>query len=297
MPPLAGVGSALGFFTAPVAFDLSRSHRVTLDNANFEDIELLFAELEGEGAAILQEADESQNIIFERTVMMRFVGQGAETDLSIEHKPFQQWTKQEIRDHFDAVYQKLYGRTYPETPVEFVTFKVRASLPERPFRIPPLASTSGTVEACIKGERQAFSLIKKEFMLFKVFAQIVYMIIKSLFAIYYSFHDNNSSRSINRMLIGIFDGLKITSIDPLVLPAILILMVSQRRSSKDRGKCCAKVSKWPYWLPEAWCHLRRQQLKFWPATTILMSVSLMHGLLSQWIRLCWTKWPPRICLS
>jgi N-methylhydantoinase A len=93
VPPLAGVGSALGFFTAPVAFDLSRSHRVTLDNANFDEIEQLFAELEGEGAAILQEADKSQNIIFERTVMMRFVGQGAETDLSIEHKPFQQWTK------------------------------------------------------------------------------------------------------------------------------------------------------------------------------------------------------------
>jgi N-methylhydantoinase A len=169
VPPLAGVGSALGFFTAPVAFDLSRSHRVTLDNANFDEIEQLFAELEGEGAAILQEADKSQNIIFERTVMMRFVGQGAETDLSIEHKPFQQWTKPEIRDHFDAVYQKLYGRTYPETPVEFVTFKVRASLPERPFRIPPLASTSGTLEACIKGERQAFSLIKKEFIPFKVY--------------------------------------------------------------------------------------------------------------------------------
>ncbi|UCD77483.1 MAG: hydantoinase/oxoprolinase family protein, partial [Desulfobacterales bacterium] len=34
VPPLAGVGSALGFFTAPVAFDLTRSHRVALDNAD-----------------------------------------------------------------------------------------------------------------------------------------------------------------------------------------------------------------------------------------------------------------------
>jgi N-methylhydantoinase A len=53
--------------------------------------------------------------------------------------------------------------------VEFVTFKVRASLPERPFRIPPLASTKGTLEDCIKGERQAFSLLKKEFIPFKVY--------------------------------------------------------------------------------------------------------------------------------
>ncbi len=46
VPPLAGVGSALGFFTAPVAFDLSRSHRLVLDDADFADIEDLFAQLE-----------------------------------------------------------------------------------------------------------------------------------------------------------------------------------------------------------------------------------------------------------
>jgi len=169
VPPLAGVGSALGFFTAPVAFDLTRSHRVALDDADFTQIEQLFGELEKEGAAILQEADKDQKIIFERTLMMRFVGQGAETDLSIDTKPIDQWKKEQIRELFDAVYQKLYGRTYPETPVEFVTFKVRASLPERPFRIPPLQNTGTSIEDCLKGERQAFSLIKKEYLPFKVF--------------------------------------------------------------------------------------------------------------------------------
>jgi len=169
VPPLAGVGSALGFFTAPVAFDLTRSHRVALEGADLKQIEQLFLELEKEGAAILQEADKEQKIIFERTLMMRFVGQGAETDLSIDTKPIDQWEKEEIRALFDAVYQKLYGRTYPETPVEFVTFKVRASLPERPFRIPPLQNTEKSIVECLKGERQAFSLIKKEYIPFKVF--------------------------------------------------------------------------------------------------------------------------------
>jgi len=172
VPPLAGVGSALGFFTAPVAFDLSRSHRVSLDDADFNEVEGLFEALENEGAVILQEADEEQKIIFERTIMMRFVGQGAETDLPLERKPFHQWKKTEIRDLFDNTYKKLYGRTYPETPVEFVTFKVRASLPERPFRIPPLANTEGILEDCIKGERNAFSLLKKEFIPFKVYDRL-----------------------------------------------------------------------------------------------------------------------------
>jgi N-methylhydantoinase A len=169
VPPLAGVGSALGFFTAPVAFDLTRSHRVTLVGADFNEIERLFNELENEGAAILQQAGKDEKIIFERTLMMRFVGQGAETDLSIEPKPFIQWEKMQIREFFDDAYKKLYGRTYPDTPVEFVTFKVRASLPQREFRIPPLRQIEGKPADCIKGERQAFSLIRKEYIPFTVY--------------------------------------------------------------------------------------------------------------------------------
>ncbi len=169
VPPLAGVGSALGFFTAPVAFDLTRSHRVGLDEARFHEIERLFKELEAEGAAILLQAGKEEKIIFERTLMMRFVGQGAETDLLIERKPFDRWEKAQIRQLFDEVYKKLYGRTYPETPVEFVTFKVRASLPQREFRLPPLRQTQGEIAAAVKGERPAYSLVRKEFIPFRVY--------------------------------------------------------------------------------------------------------------------------------
>ncbi len=169
VPPLAGVGSALGFFTAPVAFDLTRSHRVALNGADFREIEHLFQALEQEGAAILQQAGQNATIIFERTLLMRFLGQGAETDLPIEGKPFDQWEKAQIRELFDEAYKKLYGRTYPDTPVEFVTFKVRASLPQRQFRIPPLPQTEGRLPDCIKGERPAFSLVRREFIPFTVY--------------------------------------------------------------------------------------------------------------------------------
>ena len=172
VPPLAGVGSALGFFTAPVAFDLTRSHRVALDDANLTEIERLFQELEKEGAAILQQAGKDQSIVFERTLMMRFVGQGAETDLSIERKPFDQWEKNQIRGFFDDAYKKLYGRTYPETPVEFVTFKLRASLPSREFRIPPLRQSTGKLADCTKGQRSAFSLVSKEYIPFTVYDRV-----------------------------------------------------------------------------------------------------------------------------
>lgn len=169
VPPLAGVGSALGFFTAPVAFDLSRSHRVTLNDADFGDIKALFKDLETEGAAILADAAKDKKIIFERTLLMRFVGQGAETDLVIDPKPFDQWVKRDIRELFDTEYKRLYGRTYPDTPVEFVTFKLRASLPKAPFKIPKLDTAQTDRERCIKGERMAFSVIEKDYRPFTVY--------------------------------------------------------------------------------------------------------------------------------
>lgn len=169
VPPLAGVGSALGFFTAPVAFDLSRSHRLVLDEADFADIEDLFGRLEKEGADILADAAKGEQVIFQRTLLMRFVGQGAETDLVIDPKPFTQWTRQEIRDKFDTEYKRLYGRTYPETPVEFVTFKVRATLPSRPFTMPQLTTDQTSLDACIKGQRKAYSVLQKDYIDFTVY--------------------------------------------------------------------------------------------------------------------------------
>ncbi len=164
VPPLAGVGSALGFFTAPVAFDLTRSHRVRLDEADFNEIEALFQNLETEGAAILQRTVYDASLRIERTLMMRFVGQGAETDLTLENRPFHEWKIPEIRHLFDQVYEKLYGRTYPETQIEFVTFKVRVSEPERPFQLPRFEGQNGELTDAMKGSRPAFSLARKIFL-------------------------------------------------------------------------------------------------------------------------------------
>jgi N-methylhydantoinase A len=164
VPPLAGVGSALGFFTAPVAFDRARSHKVKLDEADFDGIEKIFHELEQESKATLKGARKGSKILYERALDMRFVGQGAETTVPIDSRSFAQWNVKEIRHLFDEHYKKLYGRTYPETPVEFVTFRVRARLSDRPFTMPPLERKESLLDAAIKGKRPAFSLIANDYI-------------------------------------------------------------------------------------------------------------------------------------
>ena len=169
VPPNAGVGSALGFFTAPRAFDLLRSHKVSLSNANFGETEEIFKELEAEAAKILKKEATEKDIHFQRSLDMRFVGQGAETNVPISERDFTKLKKEDIRRRFDEVYVKLYGRTYPDSEVEFINFKVRASLPERLLQLPKLEKKGGSLADAVKGKRQAYSATARDFIPYTVY--------------------------------------------------------------------------------------------------------------------------------
>ncbi len=169
VPPNAGVGSALGFFTAPRAFDLVRSHKVSLDRADFSQIEEIFREMEAEGTRTLQKGGSAEAIRFERSVDVRFVGQGSETRIPVPETHFDRVEKGYVRRRFDEIYQNLYGRTYPESAVEFINFRVRASLPERLLELPRLAQGEGPLEKSIKGRRMAYSGIAGDFIPYTVY--------------------------------------------------------------------------------------------------------------------------------
>lgn len=169
IPPLPGVGSALGFFTAPISFDTARSYKVLVDKVDFSLIEGIFHELELEAETVLRSVRDTGNIQFERSLEMRFVGQGFETLVPIDTRPFTEWRREEIKEIFRKQYEKLYGRTYPDTPVEFVTFKVRATLLEKPFKLPAFKTQTSDVSQAIKGRREAYSLLKKDFIPYTVY--------------------------------------------------------------------------------------------------------------------------------
>jgi len=88
IPPNAGVGSAMGFFTAPRAFDLLRSHKVSLSASNFQEIETIFKRLETDAGKILMKEAADDVIRYERSLDMRFVGQGSEVNVSIQSGDF-----------------------------------------------------------------------------------------------------------------------------------------------------------------------------------------------------------------
>jgi N-methylhydantoinase A len=168
VPPNAGVGSALGFFTAPRAFDLVRSHKVPFATADFAKLEALFRELEADGERTLRKAGASGPIGFARSVEARFIGQGSETGLPVPEREFAALDAGELRRRFDRAYERLYGRTYPESPVEFVNFCVRASLPVKQLELPRLTHKGRTRDA-VKGERKAYSGVTRDFIAHAVY--------------------------------------------------------------------------------------------------------------------------------
>lgn len=169
VPPNAGVGSALGFFTAPRAFDMVRSHKAALDDADFADIESLFREMEGEARKALEASGKTEQIRFERSVDVRFVGQGSETSVRVPEGDLRDVKPQDIRSRFDETYEKLYGRTYPDSAVEFINFKIRASLPERLLNLPRIGQKSVNLKDAVKRKRDAYSAVAEEFIPFTVY--------------------------------------------------------------------------------------------------------------------------------
>jgi N-methylhydantoinase A/oxoprolinase/acetone carboxylase beta subunit len=146
-----------------------RSHKVSLAEANFAEIEKIFRELEADGEKTLKKSGKDEAVRFERSLDMRFVGQGSETNVPVTERDFTKLKRENIRKKFDQIYEKLYGRTYPDSAVEFINFKVRASLPERLFKFSKLDKKGQGLKAAVKGQRPAYSGIVKDFIPYTVY--------------------------------------------------------------------------------------------------------------------------------
>ncbi len=177
VPPNAGVGSAMGFFTAPRAFDLVRSHKVALKEADLGELEGIYRELEAEGRRTLERGGSLQRLSFDRSVDARFVGQGSETNVPLPAGEMTALSPKDLRRRFDEVYERLYGRTYPDSDLELVSFRVRASLPEKLLELPRLEPASGEggaggagdaapadPAAALKGERPAYCALTGDYV-------------------------------------------------------------------------------------------------------------------------------------
>ncbi|MBE8525197.1 hydantoinase/oxoprolinase family protein [Amycolatopsis sp. H6(2020)] len=147
-PPAAGVLSAAGFLTAPLAFDFVRSARAAVHDLSREQVDALFAEMEAAGEALLAKSGVDE-VTHRRVAEMRYAGQGYEIRVPVHDG---HWPGTLI-DEFTRTYRALYQRSGPEVGVEVLNWRVVSSGPKPAVT---LRLTSASPGEARKGTRQAY---------------------------------------------------------------------------------------------------------------------------------------------
>jgi N-methylhydantoinase A len=131
IPKSAGVGSALGFLWAPVAYQSVRSFHQRLDGIDHGGVERLLTELATSAEAVVRRAAPDASLRQQRLVYMRYAGQGHEIAVDLPVRSFDAATTEQLKADFAARYAELYGRSLPHIPVEAVSWSVLVEAGDR----------------------------------------------------------------------------------------------------------------------------------------------------------------------
>jgi N-methylhydantoinase A len=147
VPTGAGVGSAVGFLLAPIAFEIARSHRAILnDRFDAAPINALRAEMRAEAEAVIRPAAPAATLAETWTSEMRYCGQGHELSIAIQAESIGVHDWRALAALFAAQYAAQFGRTIPQLDVEILSWSLRLSTPQSPMPALPVDGAAATVK-------------------------------------------------------------------------------------------------------------------------------------------------------
>jgi N-methylhydantoinase A len=140
VPSNAGVGSAVGFLRAPIAYEIARSGLQRLDAFDAAAANALVAAMREEAEAIVRRGAGDAPLTETRTALMRYRGQGHEISVALPVRPYTQADAAELRHLFEDAYRRLYRRVIPGVEVELLSWVLLLSAPPpaEPEAPPPL---------------------------------------------------------------------------------------------------------------------------------------------------------------
>ena len=127
VPTEAGVGSAIGFLRAPVAYEVVRSRNMRLRDFDAEVANEIVEEMSAEALAVVQSGAPDARLEETRGAYMRYVGQGHEIFVTFPTRAFGAGDREVVQRAFDAEYARLYRRVIPEAEVEVLTWALTIS--------------------------------------------------------------------------------------------------------------------------------------------------------------------------
>jgi len=133
VPAAAGVGSAVGFLLAPVAYEVVRSRRQRLAALDPAVINELMSDMHGEALAVVRqgvgEAVPPDALRETRHAYMRYVGQGHEIAVALPVESYSEGHAGIFRRLFEEAYRQLYGRVIDGVEIEALSWTLTITAP------------------------------------------------------------------------------------------------------------------------------------------------------------------------
>jgi len=154
VPADAGVGSAVGFLLAPVAYEVVRSRYARLDDLDAAGLTALFGDMEAEATSIVQLGAPGADLSITRHGYARYVGQGHEIKVELPDGPFDDKSGAAIRAMFETAYEARFGLLIPGMTIEVLTWSLTAiadtktAAPVTQTGLMPNAITATTRQLC-----------------------------------------------------------------------------------------------------------------------------------------------------
>ena len=155
VPTHAGVGSAVGFLRAPVAYEVVRSRNMRLRQYDPEFVNAIFHEMYDEAKAVVEAGAPGSVVSEHRLAYMRYLGQGHEIAVNLPTRPLTDEDADLVQTSFDATYERFYQRTLPNAEVEVLTWALTLTTASAPSETTSMEPTDSR-DAQVAGSRAIF---------------------------------------------------------------------------------------------------------------------------------------------
>jgi N-methylhydantoinase A len=118
VPADAGVGSAIGFLKAPIAYEIVRSQFDCLSRFNADAAQRLLGEMRAAAEAVVRLGAPEATLRASSSAQMRYHGQGHEISVAVPDR----LCADTLHEAFEAAYRRHYGRTIPGVDIEVLTW-------------------------------------------------------------------------------------------------------------------------------------------------------------------------------
>ena len=128
IPSGAGVGSAIGFLLAPIAYEVVRTLQVDFGDFDASAVNTMLDEMRAEATNVVRGgAPPDSPLAVTRVVELRYAGQGHDLRVALDDGPLARDDGAALKARFEARYRDVYGLTIDGLDVRSVSWSVTVS--------------------------------------------------------------------------------------------------------------------------------------------------------------------------